>query len=323
MRKALVALALVGACSVPLGVFVAVKAQNQAETRTGAPASMQDAPTQDAPTQDAPTQDAPTQDAPTQDAPTQDAPTQDAPTQDAPTQDAPTQDAPAQAKSAPAAKPQFERQTAQSWTGDPLTFEYPNRDQTLKIPQVFRALKIGKGSRVADVGAGGGWLSTRLARQVGAKGTVYAEEILPRYVEFLQGRARREKLPQMKTVLGTTSDPKLPQKLDAVLILNAYHEFDKPLEMLAKIKGSMKVGARLGFIERDNPELRIEAETAYRETGQIKRRVDEQNDDNPITDDHRLALPIVEREAAQAGFKKVSSMQLGDDNYLLVVEKTR
>ena len=273
MRKVFVALALAGACSVPLGVFVAVKAQNQAKPETNAPASMQDAPTQ--------------------------------------------------TKSASTEMPRFERQTAQSWTGDPLTFEYPNRDQTLKIPEVFRALKIGKGTRVADVGAGGGWLSTRLARQVGAKGTVYAEEILPRYVEFLKQRALKEKLPQMKTVLGTTSDPKLPQNLDAIVILNAYHEFDKPLEMLAKIKSSMKVGGRLGFIERDNPQLRTEAEQAYRQTGQIKRRVDEQNDDNPITDDHRLALPIVEREAAQVGFKKVSSMQLGDDNYLLVVEKTR
>ena len=257
MRKVLVALALVGACSVPLGVFVAVKAQNQA------PVAKKEA------------------------------------------------------------APKFERQTAQPWTGSPLAFEYPNRDETLKIPQVFRALKIGKGSRVADVGAGGGWLSTRIARQVGPRGTAYAEEILPRYVDFLKQRAAKEKLPQMKAILGTTSDPKLPAALDAVMILNAYHEFDKPLDMLVKIKASMKPGARLGFIERDNPQLRREAEETYRASGQIKRRVTEENDDNPITDDHRLALPIVEREAAEVGFKKVSQMQLGDDNYLLVVEKPR
>ena len=262
MRKVFVALALLGASTVPLGVFVAVNAQNQ--SKEAAP--------------------------------------------------------PAQ-KSDPA--PQLERKTARSWTGSPLQFEYANRDRTLKIPQVLRALKIEKGSHVADVGAGGGWLSTRLARQVGPKGVVYAEEILPRYVSFLQQRARRENLPQMKTVLGTTSDPKLPKNLDAVIILNAYHEFDKPLDMLGKIKNSMKVGARLGFIERDSPALRAEAEAAYRQTGKIKRRVDERNDNNPITDDHRLALPIVEREAAEVGFAKVSSLQLGDDNYLLVVEKVR
>ena len=263
MRKVLVALALVGACSVPLGVFVAVNAQNG--TRSATPPIQKDS----------------------------------------------------------AATPKLERKTARPWTGSPLQFEYANREKTLRLPQTLRALKIGKGSRVADIGAGGGWLSTRLARQVGPTGIVYAEEITPRYVSFLKERARKEKLPQMKAILGTTSDPKLPIDLDAVVILNAYHEFDKPLDMLAKIKASMKPGARLGFIERDTPELRREAEEAYRVTGQIKRRVTEQNDGDPITDDHQLALPIVEREAAEAGLKKVGQLQLGDDNYLLVVEKPR
>ena len=219
------------------------------------------------------------------------------------------------------AAPKVERQTAAPWTGDPLAFEYPHREKTLHLPQTLRALGIAKGSRVADIGAGGGWLSTRLARAVGAKGTVYAEEILPRYVEFLNTRARKEKLPQMQGVLGTTTDPKLPANLDAVVILNAYHEFDQPLEMLRKIKLSMKPGARLGFIERDNAQLRAEAEETYRVTGLIKRRVTEQPDNDPRTDDHRLALPIVEREAAEVGFKKVGARQLEDDLYLLVVEK--
>ena len=266
MRKALIALALLGASSVPLGVFVAVNAQSQT----------------------------------------------------------PPVQPPAAAKGQAQTNrqlPPVERQTAQPWTGSPLQFEYANRDQTLKIAEVFRALNIGKGARVADVGAGGGWLSTRLARQVGPSGTVYAEEILPRYVSFLKARARKEKLPQMKTVLGTTSDPKLPTNLDAVIILNAYHEFDKPVQMLAKISASMKPGGRLGFIERDNPDLRREAEEAYRVTGKIKRRVTEQNDGDPITDDHRLALPIVEREAAEVGLRKVGALQLRDDHYLLVVEK--
>ena len=217
--------------------------------------------------------------------------------------------------------PALERKTAPAWTGDPLAFEYPNRDKTLKLPQTFAALKIGPGTRVADIGAGGGWLSVRLARQVGKTGTVYAEEITPRYVNFLKKRAKNEKLPQMKAVLGTITDPKLPTNLDAVVILNAYHEFDQPLAMLQKIRASMKPGGRLGFIERDNPELRAQAEATFRKTGKIKRTVTEVPDGDPKTDDHRLALPIVEREAAEVGFKKVGSMQLGDDNYLLVVEK--
>lgn len=217
--------------------------------------------------------------------------------------------------------PAVERKTAPAWTGDPLAFEYPHRDKTLKLPATFAALKIGPGTRVADVGAGGGWLSVRLARQVGKSGTVYAEEITPRYVNFLKSRAKREKLPQMKAVLGTLTDPKLPANLDAVMIINAYHEFDQPLVMLQKIRASMKPGARLGFIERDNPQLRAQAEATYRKTGKVQRTVTDVPDGDPKTDDHRLALPIVEREAAEVGFKKVSAMPLGDDNYLLVVEK--
>ena len=260
MRKLLVALALVGASSVPLGVFVAVKAQNAPPPAT-APATNE--------------------------------------------------------------RPAVQRQTAAPWTGSPLEFEYPNREKTLKLPQTLRALGIGKGSRVADIGAGGGWLSTRLARRVGPTGAVYAEEILPRYVKFLDQRAQKEKLPQMKAILGTTSDPKLPTGLDAVVILNAYHEFDQPLQMLRRIKTSMKPGARLGFIERDDPQLRREAEDAYRLTGKIKRRVTEAPDQDPRTDDHRLALPVVQREAEEVGFRKLSQMQLGEDKYLLVVENPR
>lgn len=214
------------------------------------------------------------------------------------------------------------RKTAPPWMGSPLQFEYPNREQTLRLPTVLRALKINRGSHVADIGAGGGWLSVRLARQVGPDGVVYAQEILPKFTQFIEQRARREKLSNIRTVLGTPTDPKLtPHSLDAVIILNAYHEFSEPLDMLDKIRSAMKPGARLGIIERDNEELRREARDAYARTGQIKRRVDEQTDNNPLTDDHRLALPIIEREAEIAAFARIGSMELGDDNYLLVLER--
>ena len=221
-------------------------------------------------------------------------------------------------------KPEVQRQTAPAWTGSLDIFETPNRDSQLRLPQVFRALNLKSGSKVGDIGAGGGWLSVRLARKVGPSGRVYASEILPRYVQAIQTRAKRENLPQIEAVLGTLTDPKLPaNSLDAVVILNAYHEFDKPLSMLAKVKASMKPGARLAFMERDEDYLRAEAEEAYRTTGRIKRRVDEKSDGNSKTDDHRLALPIVRREAETAGFKFVLSRELGDDHYVAVVEKVR
>lgn len=228
----------------------------------------------------------------------------------------------ANAKNAPASTPKVARQTAHSWTGPADEFEYVNRDQTLRIQQVMDQMGLKRGSVVGDIGAGGGWFTVRAARRVGPQGRVYAEDILKKYVRYVAQRARKEGLANVRTILGTTSDPKLPPNaLDAVLILNAYHEFDQPLVMLAKIRAAMKPGARLAFIERDTDELRDEANKAYAATGKIVRRVDERNDNNPYTDDHRLALPIVEREAAEAGFRKISAMELGEDNYLLVVAK--
>ena len=218
------------------------------------------------------------------------------------------------------------RQTAGIWTGSPMgpggSFEDPNRDQQLRLPEVFDAMKIHKGSVVADIGAGGGWLTMKLSSRVGPTGTVYAEEILKKYTDYIANRAQKAKVNNVRTILGTTTDPKLPANtMDAVLILNAYHEFEAPIALLKKIKNGMKSGGRLGFIERDTDELRREARDAYKKTGKIKRRVTESRDNNPNTDDHRLAADVVEREAAVAGFKFVKLLELRDYHYLVVVEK--
>lgn len=218
------------------------------------------------------------------------------------------------------------RQTANPWTGSPNgpanSFEYPERARELHIGRIMDDLKIGRGSIVADVGAGGGWLSMILARRVRSEGRVYAEEILPKYTRFIADRARREKLRNVRTILGTTTDPRLPRNaMDAVIILNAYHEFEQPLVVLRRVQAGMKRGARLAFIERDTDEKREQAAQAIRETGQPKRRVDEQPDGNEFTDDHHLALPIIEREAALVGFAKVKTYELEGDHYVLIVEK--
>ncbi len=231
-------------------------------------------------------------------------------------------------ESAPATTPTensdgTQRQTAQPWTGSAAQFEYPNRERTLQIEWVMDALKIGPGSVVADIGAGGGWFTVRAARRVGPRGVVYAQEILPKYTDYIAQRAQKEGLTNVRTILGTTTDPKLPpNSCDAVLVLNAYHEFDKPLAMLKKIRAGMKPNGRLAFIERDDEQLRREAREAYAKTGKIKRRVDERPDQDPITDDHRLAREIVEREAASVGFKRVLAKDLGDDHYIVIVTPT-
>ncbi len=214
------------------------------------------------------------------------------------------------------------RPTAEPWTGSPLEFEYPNRDRTLHIQTVMDLLRMKNGSRVADIGAGGGWFTIRAARRVAPRGVVFAEEILPQYTNFIAARAKREGLHNVRTILGTTDNTNLPaHALDSVLILNAYHEFEKPLAMLRHIRAAMKPGARLAFIERDDPELRRDAQQAYAKTGLIERHLGEKPENNPATDDHRLAREIVQREAQSVGFHLIKIMDLDAPFYVVVVAR--
>ena len=100
------------------------------------------------------------------------------------------------------------------------------------------ALGIADGSTVADLGAGGGWFTIRLARRVGPNGLVYAEDIQTQMLEATSRRVAREGLQNVTTVLGTPSDPRLPDgKLDAVLIVDAYHEMEDAVRCSATSGG--------------------------------------------------------------------------------------
>src|SRR5206468_4477302 len=98
--------------------------------------------------------------------------------------------------------------------------EGPDRDQWQKPDLIMDALGIADGSIVADLGAGGGWFTVRLARRVGPNGLVYAEDIQPQMIDAIKRRVQRENLGNVKTLLGTASDPQLPAGLDAVLIVD-------------------------------------------------------------------------------------------------------
>ena len=104
------------------------------------------------------------------------------------------------------------------------------------------ALQIGESSVVADLGAGGGWFTVRLARRVGPNGHVYAEDIQPQMIEAIERRVQREGLQKnVRTMLGTPTDPKIPDAaLDAVLIVDAYHEIEQPVTLLRNLAKSLK-----------------------------------------------------------------------------------
>ncbi|HOQ60960.1 MAG TPA: class I SAM-dependent methyltransferase, partial [Vicinamibacterales bacterium] len=112
------------------------------------------------------------------------------------------------------------------------------------------ALAIAEGSVVADIGAGGGWFTIRLGRRVGSNGTVYAEDIQRQMLEATSRRAAREGLTNVRTVLGTSEDPRLPKgALDAVLIVDTYHELENPVAMLRNIAASLKAQGRVGVVD--------------------------------------------------------------------------
>lgn len=124
----------------------------------------------------------------------------------------------------------------------------PDREAWQKPDQIMDALGIADGALVADLGAGGGWFTLRLARRVGPNGIVYAEDIQPQMIEAIGDRVRREGLTNVRTVLGTTEDPRLPQPVDAALIVDAYHEMEDPVTMLRNVARSLRPGGRLGVV---------------------------------------------------------------------------
>jgi ubiquinone/menaquinone biosynthesis C-methylase UbiE len=111
------------------------------------------------------------------------------------------------------------------------------------------ALGIAEGSVVADLGAGGGWFTIRLARRVGPNGRVYAEDVQHEMLESIRRRVERELLSnRVKTVHGTESDPRLPEPVDAALIVDAYHEMDQPVALLKNLARSLKPGGRIAIV---------------------------------------------------------------------------
>ena len=127
--------------------------------------------------------------------------------------------------------------------------EGPDRDAYQRPDQIMDALQIGEGSVVADLGAGGGWFTVRLARRVGPNGRVYAEDIQPEMIGAIKRRMSREGLANVLTVLGTPVDPRLPPgSLDAALMVDAYPEFEHPVTLLRNLARAMKPSGVIGIV---------------------------------------------------------------------------
>jgi ubiquinone/menaquinone biosynthesis C-methylase UbiE len=141
-------------------------------------------------------------------------------------------------------------------------------------------LKLAKGATVADVGAGSGYMTFKMANRVGPAGKVYAVDIQPEMLTILRQRQAREKVANIETVLGLPDDPKLPaSSIDLILMVDVYHECQEPQKMLRRMRESLKPGGRLVLLEyrKEDPSI-------------------------PIRPDHKMSVAEAKLEVEAEGF---------------------
>ena len=160
-----------------------------------------------------------------------------------------------------------------------------DRDTFFRVPEVLAAMALEAGGHAADVGAGDGFFTVRMARLVGPRGRVIAEDVDEKALAKLRERIVKEPVPEnVETVLGQPNDPKLPEHtLDAVLVCNAYHEMTEHDAMLSHIYRALRNGGRLVLLE------------PFHETARGKSR------DAQVAN-HDLAPEFAEEELRRAGF---------------------
>lgn len=155
-------------------------------------------------------------------------------------------------KPTPTVDDSVDRETSDPFKGDVTRFERKDRAEKLQIEKVMDLLGIESGSKIGDIGAGSGWFSVIAAARVGSAGRVFAVDISKDAISFIDERIAKEKLANVETVLSREDDPLLAEKdLDAVLILNTYHEIAQPVRFLINLRKGMRPGASLGIIDRD------------------------------------------------------------------------
>ena len=147
---------------------------------------------------------------------------------------------------------QHQFRDAEKWAH---VFDDPKRDEWQKPHQVIQALKLAPDAVVADVGAGTGYFSVRLATML-PKGKVYAVDVEPDMVKHLAERAKRDGRKNMQAVQGAPDDAKLPEKVDLILFVDVHHHIEEREQYFRKLRASLKPGGRVAIIDfrLDSPE---------------------------------------------------------------------
>lgn len=179
--------------------------------------------------------------------------------------------------------------------------ERSEREREEAPENAINAMGVQPGMTVADVGAGTGYFTIRLAKRVGPNGKVYANDVQPEMLDKIRSRSQELHLSNIETVLGSEADPKLPAgKLDIVLLVDVYHEFSQPQRMLDAIRVSLKPDGRLILLEyrKEDPTI-------------------------PIRPDHKMSIPEVRTELEAEGFKMEKVLDTLPRQHLFIFAKAR
>ena len=163
------------------------------------------------------------------------------------------------------------------------------------------AIGIKPGMVVADVGAGTGYMSLKMAKRVGPTGKVYSEDVQPEMLRRLRQNAAEAKLNNIQTVLGGEADPKLPpDTLDLILLVDVYHEFSQPQKMLRKMRESLKSDGRLVLLEyrKEDPSI-------------------------PIRPEHKMSVQEVKLEVEAEGFHLDKVLENLPRQHILILTKVK
>lgn len=126
----------------------------------------------------------------------------------------------------------------------------PEREKEEKPTRLLNALNLKPGEIVADVGAGSGFYSFRMAEKVGPTGKIMAVDIQPEMLAMIRQRMKAKNVSNIEPILGTVADPKLPAaRVDTILLVDVYHEFSHPFEMTQAMVAALKPGGRIVFVE--------------------------------------------------------------------------
>jgi predicted methyltransferase len=202
-----------------------------------------------------------------------------------------------------AAPPPAKRQPANVMSFEGAAWlEREGRAELEKPELTLAAMALREGMTVAEIGAGTGFYSRRLAKAVGPAGKVYAVDIQPEMLDLLKTYAAKEGITNIDPVLGTETDPKLPAHgMDRILLVDVYHEFQKPEPMLARIRDSLAPGGTVALVE-----YRLEGDSA-----------------SHINIQHRMSVEQVLAEWTAAGFRLVKRLETLPSQHLFLFSARR